>query len=85
MPGFTVYPLTKEVRTQLGLRNWTNGVVVDSVDPTLGTNPKISTGDIIMVVNSKSIKSLRDFYDAVQYGKNTYTVLRDGQTFKVSF
>ncbi|AAX17445.1 protease Do [Borrelia turicatae 91E135] len=85
MPGFTVYPLTKEVRTQLGLRNWTNGVVVDSVDPTLGTNPKISTGDIIMVVNSKSIKSLRDFYDAVEHGKNTYTVLRDGQTFKVSF
>ncbi|AHH03059.1 Endopeptidase degP [Borrelia nietonii YOR] len=85
LPGFTVYPLTKAVKTQLGLRSWINGVVVDSVDPTLGTNPKISTGDVIMIVNSKNIKSLRDFYDAVEYRKNTYSILRDGQTLKVSF
>ncbi|AHH08066.1 trypsin-like peptidase domain-containing protein [Borrelia anserina] len=85
VPGFTVYPLTKEVKTQLGLRNWINGVVVDSVDSSLGDNPKILTGDIVMVVNSKSIKNLRDFYDAIEFKKNSYSILRDGKTIEVSF
>ncbi|AHH06173.1 Endopeptidase degP [Borrelia crocidurae DOU] len=84
MPGFTVYPLTKEVRVQLGLRNWINGVVVDSIDSTLGNNPQIATGDIIMIVNSKNVKTLRDFYDAIKHGKNNYSILRNGQTLKVS-
>ncbi|WP_024654151.1 trypsin-like peptidase domain-containing protein [Borrelia persica] len=85
IPGFTVYPLTKEVRIQLGLRNWINGVVVDHVDQTLAANSQIATGDIIMIVNSKNIKTLRDFYDALQHGKNNYSILRNGQTLKMSF
>ncbi|AWG42501.1 serine protease [Candidatus Borreliella tachyglossi] len=85
MPGFIVYPLTNEVRAYLSLKNWINGVVVDSVEKSLGKNAKIATGDIITTVNSKSVTNLRDFYDAIEFGKNTYGILRGGKTFKVSF
>ncbi|WP_174220824.1 Do family serine endopeptidase [Borrelia turcica] len=85
VPGFVVYPLTSDAKAQLGLRNWINGVVVDNVDKSLGKSAKISTGDVITAVNSKNIKSLRDFYDAIEFGKNTYSILRGGQTLKVSF
>ncbi|BCR21547.1 trypsin-like peptidase domain-containing protein [Borrelia sp. HM] len=86
IPGFTVYPLTNEVRIQLGLRNWINGVVIDSIDSSLGENPQILTGDVITAVNSNSIKSIRDFYDAVELKKkNNYSLLRAGKTMKVSF
>ncbi|WKC57689.1 trypsin-like peptidase domain-containing protein [Borrelia sp. P9F1] len=85
IPGFVVYPLTSEAKAQLGLRNWINGVVVDSIDKSIEKSAKVSTGDVITAVNSKNIKSLRDFYDAIELGKNTYSVLRGGQTIKVSF
>ena len=86
IPGFTVYPLTNEVRMQLGLKNWINGVVVDRIDSSLGENPQILTGDVITAVNSNSIKSIRDFYDAVELKKrNNYSLLRSGKTMKVSF
>ncbi|QFP42192.1 PDZ domain-containing protein [Borrelia miyamotoi] len=85
IPGFSVYPLINEVRSQLGLRNWIHGVVVDSIDSSLVEKSQIFTGDVITAVNSKSVKSLRDFYDAVELKKNVYSILRKGKTVKVSF
>ncbi|EEF84170.1 periplasmic serine protease DO [Borreliella spielmanii A14S] len=84
-PGFVVYPLVEDIKAQLNLRNWIKGVVVDYIDKNLASNIKMKSGDVILDVNSKSVSNLREFYDALEIGKNTYKILRGNDSFKITF
>ncbi len=85
LPGFVVYPLVEDIKAQLNLRNWIKGVVVDYIDKNLASNIRMKSGDVILSVNSKSVSNLREFYDALEVGKNTYKILRGNDSFKITF
>ncbi|GAB4365397.1 MAG: Do family serine endopeptidase [Spirochaetales bacterium] len=61
-PGFTVVPLTEEIRKDLDIQS-KEGVLVQSVEPrTPGALAGLKSGDIILEMNGTKIDSLKEFY-----------------------
>jgi Do/DeqQ family serine protease len=65
--GVGVEPLTPDIAQELGLRAGTQGVVINSVDP---TGPAVAAGlqrgDVIQEVNRQPIKSVEDLRAAIE-------------------
>ncbi|MFQ3621215.1 MAG: PDZ domain-containing protein, partial [Spirochaetales bacterium] len=61
-PGFTVVPLTDQIKKELGIQD-KEGVLVQSVEPrTPGALAGLKSGDLIIEMNGEKITNLRQFY-----------------------
>jgi Do/DeqQ family serine protease len=87
-PGFSVFPLTSELRENSELPPSTQGVIVNSVvRRSPGAIAGIQTGDIINGVNSMDVSDLSSFYKALNVklsGEIDFKFIRDGVELKVS-
>ncbi|HTS26126.1 MAG TPA: Do family serine endopeptidase [Bryobacteraceae bacterium] len=86
--GISVVPLTPDILQQLGLRRGTQGVAVESVDPSgPAAQAGIQTGDVIQEVNRQPVRSPSDIASALQKSGDRAPLLlinRGGQTAYVS-
>lgn len=74
--GMTVHPLTPEINKQLDIPDGTSGVVVTDVEESgVAADSEIRSGDIIIEMNRKPIKSLRDFNQVTKRLKPGQTLL----------
>ena len=65
-PGFSIYPLTAEIREQAESSANLSGVIVTQVIPrTPAAIAGISVSDIITEVNGTKIRNMADFFDAL--------------------
>jgi len=83
-PGFSPYPMTDEVRTQLKLDKKQKGLLVTGVQAkSAAAIMGLQSGDIIIKMNDKDVSELTDFYARLSDSSVKeiwYDVLRDGQT-----
>jgi len=64
--GMTVQTLTPDLARQLGYEAGDQGVVVTDVEPgSLGAQAGVSTRDVIVDVNGKRVRNVRDFQEAM--------------------
>ncbi|HUG41385.1 MAG TPA: trypsin-like peptidase domain-containing protein [Longimicrobiales bacterium] len=63
--GFTVSPLTPQLRGQLGLEPGTDGLVVTRVNPNGSGGRVLQEGDVILEFNRQPVRSVRDLERAV--------------------
>lgn len=76
--GLTVGALTEKVRTQMGIRWDSEGVVVTLVDPSKGVSEVIQRGDVITQFNQQPIwlpEQLIEAYGAAKEAKMTAALL----------
>ncbi len=84
--GLTVEPLSAAQKSQMGITANVNGVIVTEVKPkSPAFEEGVMKGDIIIQIENKEIKSLKDFKEAVK-GKNKKRVwiYRQGAIFAVA-
>lgn len=89
LQGVTVENLTPETAQELKLPAATTGVVVDEVSPaSRAADAGLRTGDVIQEVNHQSVKSVKEFSQAVGASKKDDPVLllvdREGTTMFVA-
>lgn len=80
-PGFSVFPLTGELRDDAGIDDDIDGVVVSTVENrTPGAQAGLRVGDVVTEVSGSSVTDLLDFYRALNEAGRTVSieVLRDG-------
>jgi len=73
--GITVQPLSPSLAKQLGMNEFTAGVVVTSIDPKSPNADKLKTGDVIEEVAGTPVKTPRDLEKALQDAGNKSAVL----------
>jgi Do/DeqQ family serine protease len=82
--GLNVEPLTPDIASELGLKSGTQGVVVDSVDPTgPAAVAGIQRGDVIQEVNHQPVRSADDLRNALAKsgsGPALFLINRRGDT-----
>lgn len=81
-PGFSVFPITDEIREEMEIEGRTGDVVVSTVENrTPAAFSGIRVGDIVISIAGESIRSMRDFYHAFpEPGETTEIVVeRDGE------
>ena len=82
--GITVVPLTPDLARQLGVRAGTQGLVVQSVDPSgPAAQAGLQQGDVILQVNRQPVRSGDDMRRALQASNGRPPLLlisRQGQT-----
>jgi serine protease Do len=88
--GFTVAPLTDEIRNDLGLDQQVHGVVVASVNQgSPAYMAGVRQGDVIQSVNRQPVESPHDFYQIVEQKKKgdslLLSVYRGNGTFFIAF
>jgi serine protease Do len=83
--GLEVENLNDSLKSQLGISNNVNGVVVKKVKPSSKAyNAGILKGDIIIQVNNKEIKNTKDFKEAIKgKDKKQVWIYRRGAIFAV--
>ncbi|MFW5800884.1 MAG: Do family serine endopeptidase [Spirochaeta sp.] len=65
-PGFTVFPLTDDVRQNLGLEDDAAGVVISNVEQrSSAATAGLRTGDLITRINQHEVADINDFYEAI--------------------
>ncbi len=65
-PGFSVYPITEELRS-VGELGEISGVVVADIEPrSVATRAEITPGVVIRSVNGQEVRGVRDFYRLLQ-------------------
>ncbi len=65
--GFTVIPLTRELRRQLELDSDTQGVIVESVDPdSMAARKNLRSGTLIWGIGDTDIRSPKDLKTAIK-------------------
>ena len=83
-PGFSPYPLTDEIRTQLKLDKKQKGLFVTGVQAkSAAAVMGLQSGDIVTKMNDKDVSELTDFYARLADRSTReiwFDVLRDGQT-----
>jgi Do/DeqQ family serine protease len=80
-PGFSVFPLTDELRDDIDLDASTAGVLVSTVENrTPGAAAGLRVGDIITGMDDQSVANLVDFYRLLNEGSRSIdvSILRDG-------
>lgn len=80
-PGFSVFPLTDELRQDIELDADQEGVLVSTVENrTPGAAAGLRVGDILTAIDGDTIPNLLDFYRELNEagGRMELTVLRDG-------
>ena len=82
--GLSVEPLTADIVSELKLKTGTQGVVVDSVDPTgPAAAAGIQRGDVIQEVNRQTVRSADDLRNALAKtasGPALFLINRRGET-----
>lgn len=82
--GLSVEPLTPDIASELNLKAGTQGVVVDSVDPTgPAAVANIQRGDVIQEVNHQTVRSADDLRNALAKtgsGPALFLINRRGET-----
>lgn len=80
-PGFSVYPITEEIRT-VGELGSVDGVVVADIEPrSVATRAELTPGVVIQAVNGQPVTGIRDFYRLLQPGPAVLQVrFGDGDT-----
>lgn len=69
-PGFIAAPLTQDIRKKLDIGENVHGIIVASVEEkTPAAALRLNNNDIITAVNDKSVKSLKEFYEALDNTK----------------
>ena len=58
--GFTVAPVTSEIRSQLGLEAGMEGLVVTSINPYGPSAQSLQQGDVILAFNRRPVRTVRD-------------------------
>jgi Do/DeqQ family serine protease len=86
-PGFSVFPLTDDLREELEADIRT-GVVISTVEnrtPAAGSGMRV--GDVITTINGQSIGTMVDFYRALNESSRgvTLSVVRDGEEIEIEF
>ncbi len=85
--GVTLEPMTPDLARQLGLSPATQGMVVDSVDPSgAAANAGIQAGDVIQQVNHQAVRSVGELRGALQKSAGRPALIlvnRKGQTIFV--
>ncbi len=70
-PGFSVVPLTEDIRTQLNLSKTSGKLVIGAVEQGgFADIAGLKTGDIIRKVNGQEVGTILDFYRAFNSGKS---------------
>ncbi len=76
LSGVTVQDLTPAIRSQLGLRAETPGVVISDLDPDCpATRAGLQSGDVIQSINRQRVETVEDF-DRLATGATGETLLR---------
>lgn len=86
-PGFSVYPLTDEIREQIEEISDLQGVIVSQVIPrTPSAIAGLSAGDIVTAVNESPVSNLVEFYEALgqSEGETEISYWREGVELKVT-
>lgn len=82
-PGFSVFPLTDDLRSESDVPRGTDGVVVSSVENrTPGAAAGVRVGDVITAVAGRPVRDMVDFYRGINEGGSAVDieVLRDGSS-----
>jgi Do/DeqQ family serine protease len=80
-PGFIVTPVTPEIRDQLDLAPSLDGLIVARVEPKSTADiAGLKVSDVLKAINSKPVKSVGDFYRALneQSGEVKLSFVREG-------
>lgn len=83
-PGFTVQPLTDDLRTSLELDDDVAGVVISGVtSKSPAAALRLQVGDVITAVNDQKVEDIKEFYENLDFtGKKEiwFDVYSDGHT-----
>ena len=86
-PGFSVMPLTDDMRSSLGLRNEPGALVVAEVDGMgLAATAGIRVGDIIRRVGDAQVATMAEFYQALNGQSDreiAFRLARQGREFSI--
>jgi len=86
-PGFTVVPLTDEIREGLSLRNESGNVVVSAVDAGgAAAAVGIRRGDIIRRIGNESVNDVAEFYELINERPDeelAFRIARQGREFLI--
>lgn len=85
-PGFSVFPITDRLRTELELDSQTSGVIVSTVENrTPAAIAGLRVSDLITTVNGRPVASMLDFYRELNdsSGEVVLSVERDGATVRI--
>lgn len=85
-PGFSVHPLTDEIRSDLNLSKERGGLLVTTVERrTPAAAGGVRTGDILLAINGRETTSMVDFYREINEGgqEATLSLLRDDSTVEI--
>ncbi|MDA3850248.1 MAG: PDZ domain-containing protein, partial [Spirochaetaceae bacterium] len=79
-PGFTVAPLSRDLRARMDLPRNTGNIVIGYVDPNSKAGALgLQSGDVIKSLNSRNIKDIADFYDNLRDQQSlNITIIRRG-------
>lgn len=80
-PGFSVYPITPDVREEMELDRDVQGVVVSTVESrTPAALAGLRVGDVITELNGETVRSMLEFYRALNDGRYDLdlVLIRDG-------
>jgi Do/DeqQ family serine protease len=84
-PGFTVVPLTDEIRQELNVQS--GNIVIRSVEPESSAEVAgLQAGDIILEINGNALTSAKDFYNSVNNDRQrelSLSIERQGSRFTV--
>lgn len=86
-PGFSVFPLTEEMREDMELDENASGIIVSTVENrTPAALSGLRVGDLLVSIDGKAIESMRDFYRALPGSRGTIEIgiVRDGEERTVS-
>ncbi len=78
--GLTLTPLTPEKARRLGVSERTRGLVVTEVDRSGPTAGFIRPGDILVEVNRRPVRSLKDFQKALGKGGKVLLLIQRGSS-----
>ncbi|MDA3947682.1 MAG: DegQ family serine endoprotease [Spirochaeta sp.] len=86
-PGFSVFPISDEIRAEMEIAADTSGVVVATVENrTPAAAAGLRVGDVVSAIDGTSVSTMLEFYQELpQSGETTeITILRDGETETVT-
>ncbi len=80
-PGFSVFPITGDIRDEMDLQRNVQGVVVSTVENrTPAALAGVRVGDVVQRVNGEPVRNMLEFYRALNDGRYEIDIvlLRDG-------
>lgn len=85
-PGMSVFPVTDQARTDMGISPNVAGVLVSTVESrTLAAASGVRIGDVVTAINGESTPTLLEFYRQLHGAGNNValTVIRNGNTIEI--